>query len=63
MVFVKSFPLTLGYHTSRPGVLTVVVADVVGQLCTELSDIDGDVNKVVLMMMAMMKMNKKKMVL
>lgn len=34
--------LTFWYHTSRSGVLSVVVADVVGQLRTELPVIDGD---------------------
>ena len=43
--------LTSRYHTSRPGVLGVKVVDVVGQLCTELSVIDGEVSKVMLMVM------------
>ena len=34
--------LTSWYHTSRSGVLSVVVADVVGQLRTELPVIYGD---------------------
>ena len=51
--------LTSRYHTSRPGVLGVKVVNVVGQLCTELSVIDGEVSKV--MVMILMRMNKMKM--
>ena len=36
--------LTSWYDTPRSGVLSVVVADVVGQLRTELSVIDGEVS-------------------
>ena len=53
--------LTSWYHTSRPGVLGVKVVDVVGQLCTELSVKDGEVSKVVVMVMVMILMRTNRM--
>ena len=50
-----SVKLTSWYHTPRSGVLSVVVADVVGQLRTELSVIDGEMSWVMVVMIAMMK--------
>ena len=50
-----SVKLTSWYHTPRSGVLSVIVADVVGQLRTELSVIDGEVSWVMVVMIAMMK--------
>ena len=46
--------LTSWYHTTRPGVLGVEVVDVVGQLCAELSVIDGEASKMVMRVMILM---------